>query len=655
MTSRVRHALPAALAVLLIAAPAAQADGVPTYAAHAVLGLGAGVTDPRSLVATDLDGDGRTDLVAGDRNGGAGRLSVLRGLGDGSFGTPLGSPFAPGVTGAGVGAIAAGDLNGDGHPDVLATLASGTTDGDVVLMAGDGTGRLTADAGGPLSVGLHLTGVALADLDADGDLDALTSHLASTDTAQLSSIRNGGPAGLAVGATTGATGTSHAVGLATGQIDGAGGRDALAISRNAGAGSAWVATSTATTMTAGTPVAVGADPVAVALADLDGDGDLDGLVLDGSAPTLTVLHNDGTGVLTPTDVTVTGLAAGSGLATGDLDADGDPDVAITDGAGAAVGVLLGDGAGSFGPATWETTGAGPRSPIIADLTGDGVPDVATADAGSSTISLLRGTSAPDPHGELTGTFGAQAVGRTGEAHTVTITNAGPALLAVQGVSVAGAAADDFLVTHDDCTGASVASGGGAACTVRVRFAPSATGTRTAALRLRSAGGAGFDVALSGTGAAATPAATGTDTDDVETTATATPSSTAATTATTTTTTPPAPAPAAARKPTAHKKPKAAPKRLVLTLTHTKLTLASGKRLGVGLALGRTAKVVLRVKQHGRTVDLLRRTVHEGRSTITWDGMLGRAAAPAGTYRLDVYAVAADGHAARASAVLTVRP
>jgi hypothetical protein len=651
MTTRLRHALPAALAVVLLAAPAARAGGVPTYAARAVLGLGPGITDPRSLVATDLDGDGRTDLVAGDRNGDAGRLSVLRGLGGGSFGTPLGSPFDPGVAGAGVGAIAAGDLNGDGHPDVLTTLASGTTDGDVVLMAGDGTGRLTADAGGPLAVGPHLTGVALADLGADGDLDALTSHLATTDVAQLSSILNGGPAGLTFGATTGATGTSLAVGLATGQIDGAGGPDALAVSRNGGVGSAWVVTSAGTTMTAGTPVAVGADPVAVALADLDGDGHLDGVVLDGSAPTLTVLHNDGTGVLTPTDITVTGLTAGSGLAIGDLDADGNPDAAVTDAAGAAVGVLLGDGAGSFGAPTWQTTGAGPRSPVIADLTGDGVPDLATADAGSSTVSLLRGTSAPDPHGELTGTFGTQAVGSTGEAHAVTITNAGPAMLAVQGVSVTGSAADDFLVTHDDCTGATVASGGRAACAVRVRFAPSAAGTRTAALRLRIPGGATFDVALSGTGAAAEPAATGTDGGD--TTATTTP---AATTTTTTTSTPAAaPAPAPAPKATTQANAKATTKRLVLTLSATKLTLASGKRLSVGLALGRAAKIVLRVKQNGRTVDLLRTTARAGRSTISWDGMLGRVAAPAGTYRLDVYAVAADGRAARASAVLTVRP
>jgi hypothetical protein len=45
---------------------------------------------------------------------------------------------------------------------------------------------------------------------------------------------------------------------------------------------------------------------------------------------------------------------------------------------------------------------------------------------------------------------------------------------------------------------------------------------------------------------------------------------------------------------------------------------------------------------------------EGRGTVTGDGRLGTRPAPAGTYRLDVYAVAADGHAARASATLVVR-
>src|SRR5205085_331057 len=163
------------------------------------------------------------------------------------------SPFGLGTAG-GVGAIALGDLNGDARPDVLATIGSGTANNDaLVALAGDGTGALAAAAPVTVATG-QLSGVALADLDGDGDLDAL--------------------------------------------------------------------------------------------ADVDADGDLDGLVLDGSAPLVTLLRNDGAGGLTPTGVAVPGLTAGSGLTTGELNGDGALDLVVTDAAGDAVGVLRGDGTGA---------------------------------------------------------------------------------------------------------------------------------------------------------------------------------------------------------------------------------------------------------------------------------------------------------------------
>ena len=69
---------------------------------------------------------------------------------------------------------------------------------------------------------------------------------------------------------------------------------------------------------------------------------------------------------------------------------------------------------------------------------------------------------------------------------------------------------------------------------------------------------------------------------------------------------------------------------------------------VGFALGRAASLVLRVKQHARTLEIVRARGREGRSSLKWDGMLGSRAARKGTYRLDLYAVAADGRRARAS-------
>jgi hypothetical protein len=672
MSLQSRLLLPAALGALLLAAPAARADQ-PFDAPHA---YAVGTADPRSLAAVDLDGDGHLDLVAGDRNGDEGAVSVLRNTGHGSFSAPPAGPFAAGVAGAGVGAIAAGDLNGDGRPDVLAALETGSGAGDqLVLFAGDGTGALSVP-GFPITTRGDVSGVALADLDGDGVLDALTSHHTATTSDELA-VLPGAPGGVfALDTSYGAGTTTLATGLATGQLDGAAGPDALVISAGPSGGTAWVATHDAPGFAltpASIAVPVGADPVAVALADVDGDGDLDGLVLDGTAATVTLLTNDGTGGLTPTDVAVPGLGQGSGLATGDLDGDGDADLVVTDALGSQAGVLLNDGHGDFGDPEWLPMGAAARAPVVADFTGDGVPDLATADAVDGTVSVRAGTGVPAPQGALTGTFADQVVGRTGEVHTITVTDGGQAQLPITGVATTGDASDDFLITGDGCTGTTVRSGGTDGCTVRVRFAPSAAGVRAAALRVRYAGGT-LDVPLSATGLAATDDGgttdpgdggagdddPGTSDDDPGTTddgATDDPDTTTPTTVVDPAPTPPAvptptPTPAPAAKKTTKTKAKTKP--LTLTVTHAKLTAKPGARLPVAFTLGRAAKLVLRVKHGGRTTDIVRASGRSGRGTITWDGKLGKQAAPSGTYRLDLYAVAADGRAARASTTLTVR-
>jgi hypothetical protein len=85
--------------------------------------------DPVSVVAADVDGDGKLDLVTSDFD--SLDVAVLRGRGDGSFQAPR---FFR--VGGESGDVAVADVDGDGHLDLLATDSVGVT-----VLPGLGGGR----------------------------------------------------------------------------------------------------------------------------------------------------------------------------------------------------------------------------------------------------------------------------------------------------------------------------------------------------------------------------------------------------------------------------------------------------------------------------------------------------------------------------------
>jgi hypothetical protein len=135
-----------------------------------------------SLAALDVNGDAKQDVVVPSCCGST--LPTFAGDGLGGFSGAPGSPFAAGGNAR---TLAAGDVNGDGKPDVIAGnldhLVNGKLAGDVSVLLGDGAGAIAPAPGSPYGVGPHPFSVALGDFDGDGRPDIVTAnHLGDNGT-----------------------------------------------------------------------------------------------------------------------------------------------------------------------------------------------------------------------------------------------------------------------------------------------------------------------------------------------------------------------------------------------------------------------------------------------------------------------------------------
>jgi hypothetical protein len=134
-----------------------QPSKTPTYALPNV---------PSALAASDLNGDGKLDLVIGYSEGSA--VSVALGIGDGTFG-----PRADYDTGQGPASLVLADLNNDGKIDIAtADMFSSTACCSILLGNGDGTFATAVDVGPESFPG----GITAADFNGDGNIDLAVSN-----------------------------------------------------------------------------------------------------------------------------------------------------------------------------------------------------------------------------------------------------------------------------------------------------------------------------------------------------------------------------------------------------------------------------------------------------------------------------------------------
>jgi len=356
-------------------------------------GYGTGSAD---LIATDLDGDGNTDLVVGASGDGLygpsinsqGQTQFLLGRGDGTFASP------PAYENA-IQTVA--DFDRDGKPDLLSVDTNDGGNAGVRVLVGDGHGRF---APGPFtalgfgSIGSKAPFVA-ADFDGDNKVDLVALEHWDTSSAYVHTRLGNGDAtfhatgpDLQVPFDVQTTGAGLAAQPAVADFDGNGTLDLALVGLVSNHGGLYVLPGNGDG-TFGTPRTIDATlafdgyaPSRVVAFDLDGDGKPDLVVEDGGAPFdsppiaggIRVYRNLGGGTFGAA-LALTGPGEPDGVDVGDINRDGKPDIVAT-GNSNQLYVYLGNGDATFAPA--QTTALPDiwyRSVLIADIDGDGKNDL----------------------------------------------------------------------------------------------------------------------------------------------------------------------------------------------------------------------------------------------------------------------------------------
>jgi len=354
-------------------------------------------SNPNSVVVGDFNGDGVPDLATA--NFGDNNVTVLLGNGLGGFTVAAGGPFAVGINPS---SLVVGDFNGDGIED-LATANYGSN--NVTVLLGNGLGGFTPAAGSPFAgvSGGRPVSLAVGDFNGDGiqDLAVANSDIYSTNNNVTVFLGNGS------GGFTEAMGSPFAVGtgpisLVVGDFNGDGIQD-IATANNASSDVTVLLGNGAGgfTAAAGSPFAVGTSPYSVVAGDLNGDGRQDLATANVETNNITVLLGNGSGGFTAAPESP--LAAGIdpiSVVVGDFNGDGLEDLAAANFGGDNVTVLLGAGttpqAITFGSLSNVNSCAAPFTPTATASSGlpinfaSTTPAVCTV-AGNKVTVLATGT------------------------------------------------------------------------------------------------------------------------------------------------------------------------------------------------------------------------------------------------------------------------
>jgi hypothetical protein len=335
-------------------------------------------TTPNSIVSADFNGDHKMDLAV--ENQGSNTVSVLLGNGDGTF-----QSIADVSTNPGPLMVLTGDLNKDGKAD-LAILDPN----QVTPFLGNGDGTFSAQAGITASPGP--VAMVLGDFNGDAKLDLALANFDGKNLPKLLVFSGQGDGSFVLTSTILDTGLAP-LALAAGDVNGDGKLDLVSShiippkSNNQGNVSVFLGAGNGSFTLTQTLITEATGGLAVADVNRDGAGDvIESYPFSGK---LTVFIGQGNGLLLSTGKYNVGGHSAEDIAAADFNEDGFDDLAVVLGGSTSLAVLLNNGDGTFGPVNNLPIGGFGGSEVIADFNKDGHADIAAAN-GIGGVSVLLG-------------------------------------------------------------------------------------------------------------------------------------------------------------------------------------------------------------------------------------------------------------------------
>ncbi|PYL01437.1 MAG: hypothetical protein DME19_01680 [Verrucomicrobia bacterium] len=329
----------------------------PPYAATGVLAIG------------DFNRDGKVDLAVANSGG----VSVLSGIGDGTFQNAVNY-----ATGGSASSVVVGDFNGDGKPDLAVNNSGGVS---VLLGNGDGTFQAAANYG----IAGATSSVVARDFNGDGKTDLAVASATTPSSSDNVSVLLGNGDGTLQAAVPYVVGSSP-YSVTAGDFNGDGKPD---LALTTGVGILLLLGNGDGTFQIAVNYGAGSGPSSVSVGDFNGDGRADLAAANFGSTNVSILLGNGDGTFQTAANYVVG-ANPQAVAAADFNGDGKLDLAVANSGSANLSILIGKGDGTFEAAANYGTGTSPLAVATGDLNGDGKPDLTVANSGSGNVSVLLG-------------------------------------------------------------------------------------------------------------------------------------------------------------------------------------------------------------------------------------------------------------------------